>query len=93
MKSDPLDVVTSIFLSNSTVTKMKQNLLWASVYNVIAIPIAAGLLYPITGLVLRPEFSALLMSLSSIIVATNAILLKKAEKKIIEFKQGIPSSN
>ncbi|MHA2105787.1 MAG: HAD-IC family P-type ATPase, partial [Candidatus Hodarchaeales archaeon] len=93
MKSDPLDVVTSIFLSNSTVTKMKQNLLWASVYNIIAIPIAAGLLYPITGLVLRPEFSALLMSLSSIIVATNAVLLKKAEKKIIEFKQAIPSSN
>jgi Cu2+-exporting ATPase len=62
---------------------MKQNLVWASVYNILAIPVAAGLLYPGYGIYLRPEVSALLMSVSSIIVATNAILLKRAEKELI----------
>lgn len=56
---------------------MKQNLIWASVYNVLAIPLAAGVLYPAFGWSLRPEIAALLMSLSSIIVATNAVLLKR----------------
>ena len=58
---------------------MRQNLFWASIYNVLAIPVAAGALYPAYGLMLRPEWSALLMSASSIIVATNAVLLKRAE--------------
>ena len=79
MKSDPLDILKAMKLSKATVTKMKQNLFWASIYNVLAIPIAAGVLYPSLGLSIRPEFSALLMSASSIIVATNAVLLKRAE--------------
>ena len=79
MKSDPLDVTRAIRLSQATVSKMKQNLVWASVYNVLAIPIAAGVLYPSYGIMLRPEWSALLMSLSSIIVAVNAVLLKRVE--------------
>ena len=79
MKSDPLDVTRAIRLSKATVAKMKQNLVWASVYNVLAIPIAAGVLYPSYGIMLRPEWSALLMSLSSIIVAVNAVLLKRVE--------------
>lgn len=83
MKSDPADILRAIRLSKATVTKMKQNLVWASVYNILAIPIAAGLLYPKFGITLRPEFSALLMSLSSIIVAVNAVLLKRAEKDLI----------
>jgi Cu2+-exporting ATPase len=87
MKSDPLDVVASIFLSKSTVTKMKQNLGWASIYNILAIPIAAGILYPFTNIALSPAFAALLMSLSSIFVATNAVLLKKVESKIVRLKQ------
>lgn len=62
---------------------MKENLVWASIYNLLAIPIAAGMLYPRFGLTLRPEFSTLLMSVSSIIVATNAVLLKRAEKDLI----------
>jgi Cu2+-exporting ATPase len=82
MKSDPLDVLRAIRLSKATVTKMKQNLFWASIYNVLAIPIAAGALYPAIGLVLRPEWAALLMSVSSIMVATNAVLLKRAEKDL-----------
>lgn len=84
MKSDPADILRAIRLSKATVTKMKQNLVWASIYNILAIPIAAGVLYPKFGITLRPEFSALLMSLSSIIVAVNAVLLKRAEKDLIE---------
>jgi Cu2+-exporting ATPase len=84
MKSDPLDVLRAIRLSKATVTKMKQNLFWASIYNVLAIPIAAGALYPSLGLQLRPEWAALLMSISSIIVATNAVLLKRADRDLRE---------
>ena len=62
--------------------KIKHNLGWASVYNILAIPIAAGVLYPAYGIELRPEWSALLMSLSSIIVATNAVLLKRSERDL-----------
>ncbi len=83
MKSDPLDILRAIILSKATVNKMKQNLFWASIYNVLAIPIAGGILYPSFGIMLRPEFAALLMSISSIIVATNAVLLKRVEKNLI----------
>lgn len=83
MKSDPADVVRAIKLSKATVRKMKQNLFWASIYNLLAIPIAAGVLYPKFGIELRPEFAALLMSLSSIIVATNAVLLNRAENDLL----------
>ena len=83
MKSDPLDVLRAIRLSKATVTKMKQNLFWASIYNVLAIPVAAGVLYPSFGIELRPEWAALLMSVSSIIVATNAVLLKRVEKELV----------
>ena len=83
MKSDPLDILRALRLSRATVTKMKQNLIWASVYNLLAIPVAAGALYPRFGIVLQPEWSALLMSLSSIIVATNAVLLKRIEPALV----------
>ena len=82
MKSDPYDIVTAIRLSKATVTKMKQNLFWAAIYNVLAIPVAAGVFYNSLGWSLRPEISALLMSASSIIVATNAVLLKRVESKL-----------
>lgn len=83
MKSDPADILRAIRLSKATVTKMKQNLFWASIYNILAIPVAAGILYPKFGIELRPEFAALLMSISSIIVATNAVLLKRAENDLV----------
>lgn len=83
MKSDPADVLRAIKLSKATVVKMKQNLFWASIYNLLAIPIAAGILYPKFGISLRPEIAALLMSISSIIVATNAVLLNRAEKDLL----------
>jgi P-type Cu2+ transporter len=84
MRSDPLDIVAAMRLSRATVRKMKQNLAWASVYNLAAIPIAAGVLFPSAGIELRPEWSALLMSASSLIVATNAVLLKRAEPELGE---------
>ncbi len=83
MKSDPADILRAIRLSKATVRKMKQNLFWASIYNVLAIPVAAGVLYPSFGISLRPEIAALLMSVSSIIVAVNAVLLKRSEKDLI----------
>ena len=82
MKSDPSDVLRAITLSKATLRKMRQNLWWASVYNLLAIPVAAGVFYRPWGLFLRPEISALLMSISSIIVATNAVLLKRVEPRL-----------
>jgi P-type Cu2+ transporter len=82
MRSDPLDVAAAMQLSRATVRKMKQNLGWASIYNLLAIPIAAGVLFPSTGIELRPEWSALLMSASSIIVAVNAVLLRRVEPEL-----------
>ncbi len=83
MKSDPADVLRAIRLSKATLTKMKQNLFWATIYNLLAIPVAAGVLYPAFRVYLRPEMSALIMSISSIIVATNAVLLNRAEKSLV----------
>jgi Cu2+-exporting ATPase len=82
MKSDPLDILRAITISKATVRKMKQNLFWAAIYNVVAIPVAAGALYPAFGIELRPEWSALLMSASSIIVAVNAVLLRGVEREL-----------
>ncbi len=82
MKSDPYDIVAAIRLSRATVRKMKQNLFWAAIYNVLAIPVAAGVFYNSLGWSLRPEIAALLMSASSIIVATNAVLLKRIEPRL-----------
>jgi Cu2+-exporting ATPase len=84
MRSDPLDIAAAMQLSRATVRKMKQNLVWASVYNVLAIPVAAGVLFPSAGIELRPEWSALLMSASSIIVATNAVLLRRVESRLAD---------
>lgn len=82
MKSDPYDIVAAIRLSKATVVKMKQNLFWAAIYNVLSIPVAAGVFYNSLGWSLRPEIAALLMSASSVIVATNAVLLKRVEPKL-----------
>jgi P-type Cu2+ transporter len=76
MRSDPLDVPTALRIGRGTVRKMRQNLGWAIGYNAIALPVAAGVFEPVSGLVLRPEIAALSMSGSSIIVAVNALALK-----------------
>src|SRR3989339_477531 len=75
VRSNPMDVVNIIKLSKSTYKKMIQNLIWATGYNVIAIPLAAGVLNSI-GILLSPAIGAVLMSLSTVIVAINARLLK-----------------
>ncbi len=78
MNSDPATVPTSIRLARQVQTKIKQNLFWAAIYNLLAIPVAAGVLYPSLGLLLRPEWAALLMSASTLIVTINALLLNRA---------------
>jgi len=77
VKSDPADVGWSIRLARAVRAKIKQNLFWAVIYNLLAIPIAAGVLYPSFGIQLRPEWAALLMSASTIIVTVNALLLNR----------------
>jgi Cu2+-exporting ATPase len=77
MRSDPLDVAIALRIGKATLRKMRQNLGWAIGYNALALPIAAGVFYPAFGLVLRPEIAALTMSGSSLIVAVNALLLKR----------------
>jgi Cu2+-exporting ATPase len=77
MRSDPLDVPTALRIGRGTLRKMRQNLGWAIGYNAIALPIAAGVFEPAFGLVLRPEIAALAMSGSSVIVAVNALALRR----------------
>nr|WP_223298934.1 copper-translocating P-type ATPase [Paenibacillus darwinianus] len=75
VRSDPEDVVSIVELSKKTYSKMIQNLWWATGYNIVAIPLAAGVLYG-AGILLNPALGAVLMSLSTIVVAINAKLLK-----------------
>ena len=75
VKSNPLDVVNIIKLSKATYRKMIQNLIWATGYNVLALPLAAGVLFN-QGILISPALGAVFMSLSTVIVAINAKLLK-----------------
>lgn len=77
MKNDLLGVPSAIKLSKAVIKNIKQNLFWAFFYNILGIPLAAGLLYPVFGLRLTPVFGAAAMSLSSIFVVTNALRLRK----------------
>lgn len=78
MRSDPLDVPQAIRLGRATIRKIRQNMAWALVYNVIGIPIAAGLLYPAFGILLSPIIAGGAMALSSVSVVTNALTLRWA---------------
>jgi Cu+-exporting ATPase len=77
MRSDLEDVPAAINLSKKTIRNIKQNLFWAFGYNVVGIPIAAGLLYLFGGPLLNPIFAAAAMSMSSVSVVTNALRLKR----------------
>ncbi len=93
VKNDLLDVVAGIELGKKTMTKIKQNFFWALIYNLILLPVAAGVLFPSLGLILRPEFAGLAMSLSSVSVVTNALLLGRFRSKKQEYiKTGIDST-
>ncbi len=83
VKNDPRDVTRLMDLSQKTYSKMVQNLWWAAGYNIFAIPLAAGILYNL-GIVISPAIGALLMSLSTVIVAFNSQTLRKYEPKGIE---------
>jgi len=78
VRSDPRDVPRIITLSRVSYRKMQQNLWWAAGYNIVAIPLAAGVLAPV-GILLSPAIGAVLMSLSTVIVAINAQLLRRAQ--------------
>ncbi|MFH1641784.1 MAG: heavy metal translocating P-type ATPase [Nanoarchaeota archaeon] len=76
MKDDLMDVVMSIKLSRMTMAKIKQNMFWALFYNILGIPIAAGVLYPFTGWLLNPMIAGAAMAMSSVSVVSNSLLLK-----------------
>jgi len=86
VKNDPRDVVKVAELSGKTYSKMVQNLWWAAGYNIFAIPLAAGILYNY-GVIVSPAIGALLMSLSTVIVAINSQTLRKYEPKVSEVKK------
>ncbi|WP_276282815.1 copper-translocating P-type ATPase [Halorussus caseinilyticus] len=89
VQNNPLDVVRLVKLSKASYRKMKENLAWAAGYNVFALPLAAGVLAPI-GILLSPAVGALLMSLSTVIVATNAQFLRRVDLSLPSLP-GVPA--
>ena len=82
MSSNDLQKITeAIQLEKQTKRTIKQNLLWAFIYNIIAIPVAAGILYPVNGFLLNPMIAGLAMALSSVSVVGNSLLLKRKKLK------------
>jgi P-type E1-E2 ATPase len=79
LKGDITKILGAIHLSQKTLTTIKQNLFWAFAYNVIGIPLAAGLFYPIFGWHLSPMFAGLAMALSSVSVVVNSLRLKRVK--------------
>lgn len=82
MRDDLRDVVAGIQLSRRTMSKIKQNLFWAFVYNVALIPVAAGLLYVLIGVLLNPILAGVAMALSSVTVLSNSLTLKRFKPKL-----------
>ena len=76
LSSDLMKVPDAIRLSHLTVRTIRQNLFWAFIYNIIAVPVAAGVLYPINGFLLNPMIGGAAMALSSVSVVTNSLRLR-----------------
>ncbi|HCM21137.1 MAG TPA: heavy metal translocating P-type ATPase, partial [Porphyromonadaceae bacterium] len=79
ISSDLLKIPRAITLSQATVRTIRQNLFWAFIYNLIGIPIAAGVLYPVSGFLLNPMIAGAAMALSSVSVVTNSLRLKRGK--------------
>nr|WP_202935211.1 heavy metal translocating P-type ATPase [Halorussus amylolyticus] len=92
VQNNPMDVVRLVKLSKASYRKMQENIVWAAGYNVFAIPLAAGVLAPI-GILLSPAVGALLMSLSTVIVAFNAQLLRRVDLSLPEFRGVTPHTD
>jgi len=82
MRDDVRDVVAGIQLSRKTMSKVRQNLVWAFGYNIALIPVAAGLLYVATGVLLNPILAAAAMALSSVSVTTNSLALRRFKPEL-----------
>ncbi|MDI6729734.1 MAG: HAD-IC family P-type ATPase, partial [Thermodesulfovibrionales bacterium] len=82
IKGDLMGIVRARRLSRATMRNIKQNLFWAFIYNTLGVPIAAGVLYPFSGILLSPVFAAAAMSFSSVSVVGNALRLRRV--KIVE---------
>lgn len=82
VRNDLMDVVRAVRLGKATLSRIKQNLFWALFYNVLGIPLAAGLFYYPFGITLNPEFAGLAMAFSSVSVVVNSLLLKRVGKKL-----------
>jgi len=80
IKDDLRDVVSAIDISGFTMRKIKQNLFWAFVYNALGIPVAAGILYPVSGFLLNPMLAGAAMAFSSVSVLGNTLLMNKYDK-------------
>ncbi|OGB90707.1 copper-translocating P-type ATPase [candidate division WOR-1 bacterium RIFCSPHIGHO2_01_FULL_53_15] len=83
VKEDLRDVVTAIDLSAYSMRKIKQNLFWAFIYNIIGIPVAAGILYPFTGFLLNPIIAGAAMAFSSVSVVTNSLLMRRFKPRLL----------
>ncbi len=84
INNDIRNVVSAINLSKKTIIKIKQNLFWAFIYNIILIPLAAGIIYSSTGFIIPPGLSAMFMAFSSVTVVSNSLLLKRYNPKLKE---------
>jgi Cu+-exporting ATPase len=76
IKDDIRDVVVALEVARATMNKVKQNLFWAFIYNMLGIPLAAGLFYPFVSIIISPELAGLMMAVSSVTVTLNTLLLK-----------------
>ncbi|MFH2033095.1 MAG: heavy metal translocating P-type ATPase, partial [Candidatus Margulisiibacteriota bacterium] len=82
VRDDLRDVVVAIELSKYAMRKIRQNLFWAFIYNSVGIPIAAGVLYPLTGVLLSPVIAGAAMAFSSVSVVTNSLLMKRFKPRM-----------